>query len=181
MASAQLCRQLYSMYRHPGWAPWTKLLPAFPTGERLQRRPLLGEKVEGRLCFRILDLKCILEAAVGGATRLRQEDTQETLGTLSSRAGGARKMVPALTSRDKGDLGRRLAGKETGRAPPSPSLCGREGAQKGQARLLTAACTRAHISSVSQPRHCSAPALSPHRSSSHGQGTTLPGPCKRGL
>lgn len=67
LASAQLCRQLYSTYRHPGWAPWTKLLPAFPTGDRLQRRPLLGEEVgRGRLCFRILDPKCISEAAVAG-------------------------------------------------------------------------------------------------------------------
>ena len=145
MATAQLCRQLYLMYRHPGWAPWTKLLPAFPTRERLQRRPLLGEEVEGRLCFRILDLKCIFEAAVGRARGLRQEDTQETLGSLSSRAGGARKMVPVLTSRDKGDLGRKLAGKEMGHALPSPSLCGREGAQKGQARRPMAAGTHAHL------------------------------------
>ena len=119
MASAQLCRQLYSTYRHPGWAPWTKLLPAFPTGDRLPRRPLLGEEVGwGRLRFRILDPKCISEAAwQGNWTKARRhsgnagqpqlqgwqcqkdgasvdEQTEATVGESWQTGGGARPAFP---------------------------------------------------------------------------------------
>ena len=104
-------------------------LPHRETGSR--EGPAWGRKLGGGGCvsgFRIPNPSLRRQ---GRATGLRQEDTQGTLGSLGSRGGSARKMVPVLTSRQRQPW-EKAGRQEAGHAPPSPSLCGREGAGKGR-------------------------------------------------
>ena len=71
----------------------------------------------------------------GRATGLRQEDTQGTLGSLGSRGGSARKMVPVLTSRQRQPW-EKAGRQEAGRCLRLPCAGGKV---QGRAALLSPA------------------------------------------
>ena len=156
-------------------------LPHRETGSR--EGPAWGRKLGGGGCvsgFRIPNASLRRQ---GRATGLRQEDTQGTLGSLGSRGGSARKMVPVLTSRQRQPW-EKAGRQEAGRCLRLPCAGGKV---QGRAALLSPARGRLDGTlvawaqlplplSLPQPRRAPQPCHLPQPRSRPE--TALPGPLR---